>query len=110
VHSPSLATEVELGGAFIDLHDGTPQRERPAMGFGVTSVRGTPGYPITARLKVGYDLATTMLGELKRGWDGGEAGVRFEQLVDAEGGIFRDPNLTRRVALGSRARGRAPGS
>jgi hypothetical protein len=99
-HTRQLSSELQLGVADVDLRDGTPSTRRLAALVDVTA-RLSPYAPAGGlHLSLAHDIATTAEVALSRDLSYGEATVKWQRLLDVEGGIYRDPTLTERWGLG----------
>lgn len=96
-HSELVASRVEVGGYHASFDDGSPDESGLAFALELQAERGTAADPVKLRARIADDVATTGLLEVDVVRGRFRAVTRFERLLDVEGGIYRDPNLTRRL-------------
>ena len=101
-HFESLWSEFEAGAAeTVDRGRGT-RRSDLALIAGATAERGTLRLPVDLRFRVARDVATTGFVEASLPASRSELTARWENTLDAEGGIFSAPTLTRIATFGAR--------
>jgi hypothetical protein len=99
VHSEGFWTELEAGRVEVQFHDGSSPDVRPAVAFTLNRTGGSAGEPLTLHAKVANDFATTVDAGITRTGGGRLADLSYETNVDADGGLYRVPTITRRGAL-----------
>jgi hypothetical protein len=99
VHSEGFWTELEAGRVESQFHDGSPTEVRPAVAFTLNRTGGSAGAPVTLHAKVADDIATTVNAGLARTGGGRLMDLSYDTSVDADGGLYRVPTITRRGTL-----------
>ncbi|HEY2956556.1 MAG TPA: hypothetical protein VGK89_15055 [Candidatus Eisenbacteria bacterium] len=97
--SPGLSAQLEAGGSLVAWDDGA-RRRGPALAFSLRGPEAGEGLSIDLLHQPGY--ATNTRAEWSRWLGNGLLSARWESQVDAQGGIDRGPDLTRRLSLGAR--------
>jgi hypothetical protein len=98
-HASWISTEAEIGGATVHFDDGADDQNKVAGAIGLVVERGEQASPIRARFRLAHDVTTTSIAELQRSWEVARVTARWESSLDAEGGIYHSPTLSRRVSL-----------
>jgi hypothetical protein len=102
-HASWLSSEVELGGAHVQYEDGAPDENHPAGAIGLVLERGEQASPTRVRFRLAHDVTTTSIVELQRSWEVLRVTGRWENSLDAEGGVYRSPTVSRRASLSLQA-------
>lgn len=95
-HSAMLSTEYTAGRVQVDYGAEDGSEVRPAVAFGVTRKGGDPEAPVTLRLRVADDIATTVEASIDVDRDGRSATLAWDTSVQADGGLYRVATLLRR--------------
>ena len=97
--APELTGELEVGASEVMFGDGTRQ-DGPAVIVKLHGPGLDPG-PVRAELSVQRNYPSAAVVGVNRSFGPGQIAARWESLVDMEGGVFRNPNLTRRLVAGA---------
>ena len=95
-HSAMLSTEYTAGRVQVDYGAEGGVEVRPALAFGLTRKGGDPEAPVTLRLRVADDIATTVEASFDVDRDGRSATLAWDTSIEADGGQYRVATLTRR--------------
>jgi hypothetical protein len=99
-HSERLRSEVRIGAANVNYEDGTPDERKLAGVVDVSATFRTWESPTTLRARLAEDITWTADIGLSRAWRMVGASVKWERLLDVEGGLYRDPTVTERWSFG----------
>lgn len=102
-HARWLSSEASFGVEHATFDDGSPDENHPAVALGLVIERGEQASPTRARFKIAHDLTTTGIAEVQRSWEVMRVIARYEKTLDAEGGVYRSPTLSRRAGLSIQA-------
>ena len=95
-NTPWLSSELEIGGTTVRYADGAPDDRHLAGAFGFVATRGSEVAPTIARFRIAHDVTTTSIAELRHSWEASRLTARWESSLDAEGGIYHSPTVSRR--------------
>ncbi len=95
-HSAMLSTEYTVGRVQVDYGAEGGVEVRPALALGLTRKGGDPEAPVTLRLRVADDIATTLEASFDVDRDGRSATLAWDTSIEADGGQYRVATLTRR--------------
>lgn len=95
---PALSGQVEAGGYDVDFGDG-PRQRGPAFAVALQAARDNDG-GISTELRLQRDFMTSVTGSMSRAVGDGRVTIGGESVLDVEGGVYRGPNFTRRLAIG----------
>jgi len=95
-HSPMFSTEFTAGRVQVDYGAEGGVEVGPTLAFGLTRTGGDPEAPVTLRLRVADDIATTVEASFDVDRDGRSATLAWDTTVEADGGQYRVATLTRR--------------
>jgi hypothetical protein len=98
-HSTWFSSEAAFGGAHVQFDDGSEDESHLAGMVGMVVERGEESAPIRARFRVAHDITTTGVAEIQRSWEVARVTARYESSLDAEGGVYRSPTVSKRAAL-----------
>lgn len=98
-HTTWLSSEAEIGRASVHFDDGARDENKMAGAMGLVLERGDQATPMRARFRVAHDVTTTSIAELQQSWEVARVTARWESSLDAEGGIYHSPTVSRRVSL-----------
>jgi hypothetical protein len=98
-HATWLSSEIELGAVAVSYDDGADDDRHAAGAVGLVATRGEQGAPLSARLRIAHDVTTTSMAEVRQSWEAARVTARWESTLDAEGGIYRSPTVSRRAVL-----------
>jgi len=101
-HSEALATEYAAGLVQASYGGGVPDESRGAFAFGLEGSGYDPETPVTFRLRVADDIATTVEASIDLGRDGRSATLGWDIALDALGGLYKVPTLTRGGSIAAR--------
>lgn len=97
---PLIQLELEAGAAETRFADGARQT-RPLFGIGIERDPGRgSALALALHARAEGDSLATLSGEARWRLASGRLWLRGESLADAEGGLYRSPTLTRRIAVG----------
>jgi hypothetical protein len=99
MHASWISSEAEIGGANVHFDDGADAENKVAGAIGLVVERGEQASPIRARFRLAHDVTTTSIAELQRSWEVARITARWESNLDAEGGIYHSPTVSRRLSL-----------
>ena len=98
-HTTAIASQLELGGALVDYHDGTSKAARPAIAARVVLYGRGPGEPVIAEASLERDATTTLTAMLRKRLPIGTATASWETGLEAEGGYYAHPVTARRLSF-----------
>ena len=98
-HFEGLSSELAVGGASTrDRVRGTNSWDLAVIA-GASADRGTVRLPFDVRCRLARDVATTGFVEGSLSGNRRTVAARWEQNLGAEGGLFRDPTLSRYMTV-----------
>lgn len=98
-HTPTLASELELGLARVADDREGPLRDELAVVAGLSGFGGLLRLPFDARFLVRRDVVTSSTAEIWRPMAGARVGLRWERTLHAGGGVFSEPTHRDLVAF-----------
>ncbi len=97
-HSDNFWSELEAGRVEARFRDGT-RKVHSAIAASFSRSSGGARTPVTLSVRVADDIATTVDAGLTGRGAGRSLGLRYETRLDADGGLYRVPTLSRRGTL-----------